>query len=184
MSGATKAVTALATLVIVVLGASILFYGVGIQNKYIDMENTYTKQEAKLETFHDKMWKTIKSQAKITDKAKDAFKDIYVGIMEGRYSSGGNRDGSLMKWIKEDNPAFDQTMYTKLMVTIEAQRTGFHNEQDIMQGIVKEMNDLRLKFPSKYWLSDKPEVVFEPISSTKSKDVMNTRADDDLYIGD
>lgn len=167
---------------IIVILAAVFFYGVGIENRYIDLENTYNKQLAKLETFHDKMWKTIKSQAKVTDKAKDAFKDIYVGIMEGRYSSAGPNDGSLMKWIKEDNPQFDQTMYTKLMTTIEAQRTAFHNEQDIMQGIVKEMNDMRLKFPTKYWLADKPEAEFTPISSTTSKNVMETRTDDDLYL--
>ena len=53
-----------------------------------------------------------------------------------------------------------------------------------MQGIVKEMNDMREKFPSKFWLSDKPEVVFEPISSSVSKEVMKTRMDDDLHLGD
>lgn len=164
---------------ILIVGASIFFYGVGVQNRYIDLENTYNKQMAALETFHDKMWKTIQSQAKVTDKAKDAFKEIYIGIMEGRYSKG---DGTLMKWIKEDNPQFDQTMYTKLMTTIEAQRTAFHNEQDLMQGIVKEMNDLRRKWPSKYWLSDKPEAKFVPISSTTSKNVMETRTDDELHI--
>lgn len=160
---------------------AIFFYGVGIENRWIDLGNSYDQQTANLETFHDKMWKTIKSQAKVTDKAKDAFKDIYVGIMEGRYSHGS---GQMMNWIKEQNPEFDQTMYTKLMTTIEAQRTAFHKEQKIMQGLVKEMNDLREKFPSKYWLSDEEEVVFEPISSSVSKNVMETRQDDDLHLGD
>jgi hypothetical protein len=181
MKGAKIAIFGGGSLALIVILAAVFFYGVGIENRYIDLENVYDKQVAKLETFHDKMWKTIKSQAKVTDKAKDAFKDIYIGIMEGRYSKG---DGTLMKWIKEDNPQFDQTMYTKLMTTIEAQRTAFHNEQDIMQGIVKEMNDLREKFPSKYWLRDKPEAKFIPISSTVSKNVMETRTDDDLHLGD
>lgn len=165
----------------IVVGLAIFFYGVSVKNRYIDLNNVYTKQLAKVETFHDKMWKTIKSQAKVTDKAKNAFKEIYVGIMEGRYSHG-SQDGSLMKWIKEDNPNFDQTMYTKLMTTIEAQRTGFFNEQDMAQTIVAEMNGMREKFPTSFWLSDKPKVIFVPISSTVSKKVMETRTDNDLHL--
>ena len=165
---------------VIAFGAMFL-YGEGVKNNYIGLEQVHTKQVAKLETFHDKMWKTIKSQAKVTDKAKNAFQDIYTDIMKGRYS-GGSKDGSLMKWIQEQNPQFDMTMYTKLMTTIEAQRNGFHNEQDIMQGIVAEMNNMREKFPTRYWLGDKEKVVFEPISSTVSKNVMETRTDDDLHI--
>lgn len=168
----------------IVFIAAIGLYSMGVYNNYVDIDLSYEKQTAKLETYHDKMWKTIKSQAKVTDKAKDAFKDIYVGIMEGRYSSGGSRDGSLMKWIHEQNPQFDQTMYTKLMTTIEAQRTGFHNEQDIMQGIVKEGNSIVRKPPSSIVCAifGLEKFKFEPISSSVSKEVMKTREDNELYI--
>jgi hypothetical protein len=178
----TKIILALLMAMFVFVGA-IGLYGVGVYNRYTDLELSYEKQTAKLETFHDKMWKTIKSQAKVTDKAKDAFKEIYVGIMEGRYSKG---DGTLMKWIKEDNPNFDQTMYTKLMTTIEAQRTGFFNEQDIMQGIVREANSIVRKMPSSLVcaIMGLKELKFEPISSSVSKEVMKTRVDDDLHLGD
>ena len=164
-----------------IIFGGIFFYGVGVENSYIDLENRYTKQTAKIESFHDKMWKTIKSQTKVTDKMKDAFKEIYVPLMEGRYA---NDSGQFMKWIQESNPQFDQAAYAKLMTTIEAQRTGFHNEQTIMQQVVKEMNDKRLKFPSKFWVGDKPEVTFAVISSSASKNVMETRLDDSLHLDD
>lgn len=168
--------------VLAVIGMAISLYvlmGISYNNRYIDLNNGYKQQQATLETFHDKMWKTIQSQAKVVDKQKDGFKEVYVGIMEGRYSKG---DGTLMKWIQESNPQFDQTSYQKLMTTIEAQRNGFFAEQKIMQEIVKEVNDLRTKFPSSFWLASKPEASFIPISSTKSKEVMETHKDDELHL--
>jgi hypothetical protein len=176
-----KTLFAAAFLAIFVIGGALLMYFAGTHNRYVDLENQYDKQMTKLETFHDKMWKTIKSQTKITDKAKDGFKDIYVGIMEGRYSKGG---GQMMLWLKEHNPQFDQTMYTKLMTTVEAQRNGFFKEQDIMQGIVKEGNDLVRKLPSSIVCSimGKKPFEFTPISSSVSKKVMETRIDDELHL--
>ena len=168
---------------VIVFGGGIFMWFQGVNNNYIDLENQYTKQLAKLETFHDKMWKTIKSDAQVADKYKDGFNEVYTNIMQGRYSSG-SKDGSLMKWIQESNPQFNSSMYEKLMTTIEAQRTGFFNEQDIMQGIVKEGNDLVLKFPTKYALAGKKRFEFTPISSSVSKNVMETRMDDELYLGD
>jgi hypothetical protein len=169
----------LAVIIILVCG---FVWKEGIGNTMNDLERQGKQQLAKLETFHDKMWKTIKSQAKVTDKMKNAFQDIYVGIMEGRYSSGGNRDGSLMKWIHEQNPQFDQTAYTKLMTTIEAQRAGFFREQDVMQQIVKEYNRYIEDFPYKYFFGDEEKMEFEPISSSVSKNVMETGIDDELHL--
>jgi hypothetical protein len=105
--------------------------------------------------------------------------------MEGRYS-GGSKDGSLMKWIQESNPQFNSSMYEKMMTTVEAQRNGFFAEQDIMQGIVKEGNAIVRKPPSSIVcaLFGLEKFEFEPISSSVSKQVMETREDNDLYLGD
>jgi hypothetical protein len=179
-----KIIAALGIAAVVFFGA-IGMYTLGVYNNYIDLELSYEKQLAKLETFHDKMWKTIKSQAKVTDKYKEGFNEVYTNIMQGRYS-GGSNDGSLMKWIQESNPQFNSSMYEKLMTTIEAQRTGFFNEQDIMQGIVKEGNALVRKPPSSIVcaLTGLEKFEFEPISSSVPKEVMESRQDNDLYLDD
>jgi hypothetical protein len=173
-----------AIIIALCLGAmvvGVIAYDMSVDNRVVKLHNLYDKHLAKVETFHDKMWKTIKSQAKVTEKQRDAFKDIYVGIMEGRY--GGDDGGMLMKWIKEDNPAFDQTTYKKLMTTIEAQRDGFFREQDTIQGVVKEHNDILVTKPQKWFVNDGVEPLhFNPISSTRSKKVMETGIDDDLAL--
>jgi hypothetical protein len=150
-----------------------------VKNRYIDINNQYTKQQNRIETFHDTMWKTIKQSTNVTDKAKESFKEMYIPLMEGRYSHGG---GQMMQWIKENNPQFDFSLFKHLMVQIESLRKQFFNEQDMMQAIVKEGNDLIEKFPTNYVLDDKPEFVFTPISSTVSKEVMKTRVDDDISL--
>lgn len=165
--------------IVMILGCFFL-YDMSVDNRIAELNNLYTKQMASVETYHDKMWKTIKSQAKVTDKQKDAFKEVYAGIMEGRYKDSG---GDMMLWIKEDNPQFDQSSYDKLMTTIEAQRAGFHREQNLIQGVVKEYNDMLVKKPSKWFVDDGVEpLVFVAISSTASKNVMETRQEDELYL--
>jgi hypothetical protein len=150
-----------------------------VKNRYIDINNQYIKQQNRIETFHDTMWKTIKQSTNVTDKAKESFKEMYIPLVEGRYSHGG---GQMMQWIKENNPQFDFKLFDKLMTQIESLRKQFFNEQDMMQAIVKEGNDLRTKFPTVYVLEDKPEFIFIPISSTTSKEVMKTRVDDDVSL--
>jgi hypothetical protein len=179
-----KILIAMVLAMFVFVGA-IGMYSLSVYNRHVDIDLSYEKQLAKLETFHDKMWKTIKSQAKIADKYKDGFNEVYKNIMEGRYS-GGSKDGSLMKWIQESNPQFNSSMYEKMMTTVEAQRNGFFAEQDIMQGIVKEGNAIVRKPPSSIVcaLFGLEKFEFEPISSSVSKQVMETREDNDLYLGD
>jgi hypothetical protein len=167
-------------LIAIITGLSLWLYDMSVDNRIVSLQNLFTKQTAAVEAYHDKMWKTIQSQSQITDKQKDAFKDIYIGIMNGRYSKG---DGTLMKWIKEDNPKFDQSSYIKLMTTVEAQREGFFREQDMIQATVKEYNDMLRQKPAKWFIADgTKELLFIPISSTASKEVMETRKDDKLHL--
>ena len=68
----------------------------------------------------------------MTDEYKEAFREIYPQLIEGRYSQG---DGSLMKWIQESNPNFDTSLYKDLMNSIEVERTYFAAEQKKMLDI-------------------------------------------------
>lgn len=190
-----KKIFALGLIALIVAVIGIFMYNVQVDNRIIDLQNLFAKENAKVETFHDTMWKTIKQQANVTDKMKEAFKEIYIPLIQGRYSQG---DGTLMKWIKEDNPKFDQAAYTKLMNSIESLRREFFAIQDTIQGVVKEHNDMigmpirakdgtilrvKKKFPTGYFIDDDIEFLeFVPISSTASKEVMKTRVDDNTDL--
>lgn len=143
-------------------------------DKNVELKNKFEAQKGVIEVNYDNMWKILKDQFKLTEKESDKVKDIYIGIMEGRYSKD---DGSLMKLIVENNPKFDQRNYQKLMDNIEALRKEFESEQKKILAIKEQHDNLRQKFWSRIWLGDEPELEYTKISSSYSKEVMKSGDD-------
>jgi len=144
-------------------------------DKNVELKNSFKAQKDVIAGNFDKMWKVLRDQTKVTDKAANAFKDIYVPMIEGRYSKG---DGSLMKWITEQNPQFDQSMYKELMQSIEALRSEFETEQKKILAIKEQHNNLRQRFWSRMFIGDEPELEYLMITSTETKNVVQTGNDD------
>ena len=152
-----------------------------LYDQNVELTSKFEAQKGTVALSFDKMFKILKDQAHVTDKAAEAFKGIYVGIMEGRYSKG---DGSLMKWITEQNPSFDQTIYTKLMNSIEAQREDFFLEQKKVLAIMEEHENLRNHFWSHLMLGNIPKFEYLAITSTTTENVVKTGHDDtDMFQG-
>ena len=175
-------------IIALVVTGSILLFGIfafvwwmGVSNDEIGLRNKYNGQEKTVDLFYDNMWKTLKQKAGITDKAKDAFKEIYIPMIEGRYSKG---DGSLMKWVTEQNPTFDQSMYTNLMNAVEAMRNRFFTEQDKLVSIKQEHDNLRMKFPSSIVVGSKAEIELKLITSAQTKEVRATGEENDVNLFD
>lgn len=152
---------------------------VNFNNTEVGLRNQAEAQRGKIEATYDQMWKIIQQKAQVTDEYKDAFKEIYPALIEGRYSNG---DGSLMKWITESNPSFDVSLYKDLMKSIEIERTGFTNTQSRMLDIIREHQTLLEKIPSKWFISNKSPIEYTVVSSTKSKDTMKSGLEDEIGI--
>ena len=161
------------------LGITFLLMYVSANNSEISLRNRAEAQRKKIEVVYDQMWKIISQKAQVTDKYKESFKEIYSGIISGRYEKG---DGSLMKWITESNPNFDITLYTSLIQSIEAERNNFTNAQDVMIDIIREHQNLLQKFPSSVFVGSRKPIEYTIISSTKSKAVMDSGVDDDVKV--
>jgi len=171
---------ALVVLIVVYFGMSITY-----NNAWAKKDNLLVAQKKVIESNFDKMFKILKQQAGVLGKYKDDFKDVYVGIMEGRYGTGGTgggQGGKMMLWIKEHNPKFDASLYKKLMVSIEANRQEFFEQQKYLISIQKQMNDLTRVQPASWFLGDEevPEITI--VSSTKTKQVMETGIEDDVDL--
>ena len=168
--------------------AVILLIGIGgyagcyfsYNNKEIKLRTEAEAQRGKIEGVHDKMWKVLQQKAQVTDEYKTAFSEIYPAIMEGRYFGEG--DGSLMKWVTEQNPNFDTSLYKDLMQSIEILRTEFQKNQERMLDLIREHKVICTTFPSKWFISNVSEIEYTIISSTKSKVVMSTVLDDDVDL--
>lgn len=167
---------------IVIIGGGAFLSSISYTNNEVELRQEAKAQKGKIEAKFDQTWKIISQQAQIASSYKDSFKEIYVGIMEGRYSKG---DGSLMKWIQESNPKFDTRLYEKLMNSIEVQRESFTTEQSRMLDIIREHDVLCNTIPGKWFISDEARKTIEytVISSTKTKKAVETGIDDDVDLG-
>lgn len=145
-------------------------------NKEIYLRKEADAQRKKIESTHDKMWKVIKQKAEVSDKYRETFERVYPEIIAGRYSDGS----SAMKWIQEANPNFDTSLYNDLMQAIEIQRTHLHNAQTRMLDVIRERASLIESYPSRWFITNKSEIEYEVISSTKTHNVVETRIDDDV----
>lgn len=147
-------------------------------NKEIYLRKEADAQRKKIESTHDKMWKVIKQKAEVSDKYRETFERVYPEIIAGRYSDGS----SAMKWIQEANPNFDTSLYNDLMQAIEIQRTHLHNAQTRMLDVIRERASLIESYPSRWFITNKSEIEYEMISSTKTHNVVETRVDDDVDV--
>ena len=139
-----KTVLIIVAVVAIFAGISI-FWGIGVSNDEVRLRNKVEAQQEVSELFYTKLWEILKSQAGVTNEYAKQFKEIQFGIMEGRYSTGGE----MMKWIQEANPDFDSSLYKKLMNSIEGERNGFFIEQKKLLDMQKMHRDMLLTFPKK-----------------------------------
>lgn len=177
----TKKIVALVSSAIAGMMLIIVFFmNISVENTEIDLRARTEAQNKKCEAYFDKMWKILKQKAGVTDQYKEAFKEIYPKLIEGRYAKG---DGSLMKWIQESNPTFDVSLYSSLMRSIEVERTGFFNEQSSLIDMQREHKVYIQKAPNRWFLDDnlKP-VEIKVITSSKTDEVYRTGKEDDIEL--
>ena len=136
-------------------------------------------QEKKIESNYDKMFKTIAQEAQVTSNYFGEFKEIYKGIMGGRYGDGGSK--AMWQWLKESDTKPSPELHLKLMNTIEASRASFDREQQKLAMLAGEDKKLFTTKPAKWFTSGEPREV-TIISSTRAKEVMKTGVDDDIDV--
>ncbi len=173
-----KTLVALAIGIVFLLGAGLLM-NISYDNKDARLRADVTDQERKMESNFDKMSKVILQQAQITSKYAADFKDVYKGMMTGRYGKDGSK--AMFQWIKEHNPSLDASVYKKLMTTVEAQRQGFDREQRKLSLLAAAHQKLFTTAPAKWFTAGVP-VEITIVSSTKTKTIMKTGVDDDTDL--
>ena len=151
---------------------------VSYNNKDAELRNALTSQQDVCKTVFDNTWKIIAQQAKVPDKYKDGFKEVYEAIMANR----ADKDGLMMKWVKEQNPQFDSNLYTKLMDSIEVQLNVFTREQKKLRSIKQEHDNLITKAPSLWYVTNTIPVEVQLVTSTKTEKAFTTGKDDDVSL--
>lgn len=161
------------SLVAIVMGSCVSY-----KSKEVQTRNRFIAQQKVCETFHDQMWKVISQKAQVSEKAKDAFKEMYIPLIEGRYKDGGG----LMKFITENNPQFDFSLYSSVQNAIEAKRAEFTREQNKLLDIKREHDNLRMGPISSLFLSGVPILEANIVTSTRTSEAFGTGVDDDVKV--
>lgn len=164
---------AAALVVVAVIGVSAFFQ---YSNSEIRLRNQIGAQQQSNEAVFDNTWKIIKQQAGIADQYKDAFKEIYPALMEGRY--GNARGGALLSFVKESNPNFDTSLYQKLANTVEVQRTVFTREQQKLIDLNREHDNMLQQFPSSIFLMSRKQIDIIVVTSSKTEEAFKTRKEE------
>lgn len=165
--------------VAVVLGAILLFMYVGYSNSEVQLRNQITAKQKANEASFDTCWKIIKQQAQVAETYKDGFKEIYVGLMEGRHYEKG---GALMKFITEANPAFDIRLFEKVSNSIEAQRTSFLRDQQQLLDLKREHDNLLDVLPGSIFVGGRPRIEVKIITSGATQETFRTGEENDVDV--
>lgn len=102
----------------------------------ISLEQRIEAQYTANQSNYDGMWKKFKEMTQVTDLQADQFKDVYTGLISGRYEDSK----PLFQMISEDNPQLDASVYSNLQNAIESGRNAFDNNQKSITDIIREYN--------------------------------------------
>jgi hypothetical protein len=126
MGTGTKVAIGIAVLMLVT-GVSVVGSAVGVYNDCVNQENGLTAQYKQDQNNYDSLYKKVTETAGVTDKYAQDFKNIYDGVMKGRYGDNGSH--AMFQMLKEQNPQLDVGVYKQLQQVIEAGRESFAAEQ-------------------------------------------------------
>lgn len=126
-------------LVALVAVAGLYFFSwVSKNDQEVRLRQEIVAQQEVCQANFDKMFKVIAQTAQVPqefmEQSKQAFKEIYQPLIEGRYQDkDGNQKQVLMNWVQESNPQFDMAasaeLYKKIQTVVEVQRNEFFTQQ-------------------------------------------------------
>ena len=179
---------AIVGIIVIVLGAIGFGMYVSYTNGEITKRNQTLAQQDVTKANYDKMFKTISQVAQVPgqfmEKSKEAFKEIYPDLMEGRY--GNDRGGALMSWIQESNPNFDMgaaaKLYENVQIAVEANRQEYFVEQKKLIDLHREHKTYIEKFPARLFIGNVEPIEITIITSSKTGGVYETGKDDEIEL--
>ena len=139
-------------------------------NREVSLRNAADAQGKANEASFDAMWKIIAGKAEVADEYKNSFREIWPEIISGRYTD----KNLLFKFVTEANPKFSVSLYKSLANSIEAERKRFLLGQEKLIDLKRQHDDLRQKWPSRWFVGDRPELEITVVTSEKTEDAFRS----------
>lgn len=169
----------------VLITGIVIFSGfISFSNEEITLRSSFKQKYDERTAFYDNMWKTLSQKGQIAVKNDSSFRKNIDIIMSGRKDS----QGLFMKWVTETNPNANYSevadLYKDLSRSVEAKREQFFVEEKYMQDIVMQHTNLIQRFPGSLynWFYGRQMLVYKPITSTLTDEVMKTGKDDNVKL--
>jgi hypothetical protein len=109
-----------------VVGSFSLGY-LGYRNTAQSFEVDIPAQYTETQNVYDNGWKKVVEIAQIPEMQAQQVKDVYAGVMTGRYGANGSK--ALTQVIFEQNPQLGQEVYVKVQRTVESFHDSFQASQ-------------------------------------------------------
>lgn len=166
-------VVALFVLIVVIMGVS-------YSNGEKKLRNKVEAEKVIYESSWDKLFKVISQVAQVPEAAKEAFKDMYIPLMEGRYSN--ERGGAMWSFIQEHNPQFDWGLYENVQKAVETHREQFFQDGRKLKAMQVEHQNMLATWPSSMFVGDRPAIEVTIVTSTMAKQVIESGVDDNIEL--
>lgn len=160
-----------------------IFWAIGVANQEVNLRNTFNAKFTERTAIYDnKVFKTIAGKAQVAVRNDSSF----IAVVNAQMNGQKDAPGLFMKWIQQSNPAATFTsvsaLYQDLSRTIEAVRTEFVESEKTLMDIKLQHDNLRKKFPSSIIVGGRKELVYKPITSDRTDDVIKTGKDNNTNI--
>lgn len=162
----------------------LLGWAIGQYNTEQDVRISFENQYRNRTALYDKMWKTLKQKGVVASRNDTSFQNVVAAIMAGRKDG----EGVAFKWIQEQNPGAQFTevtrLYEDLSRTIEAERSGFFQQEKVLSDIKAEDDRLLRKFPGMilFKIYGTKPIDYKPITSDRTDDAIKTGKDNDTSV--
>lgn len=117
-----------ALVLILVVGYFIM--GVSVSNEAARLEAQLKAQYDDNRNVYDNYFKKVKEIAQVPEMYVNDLQKVYKTAIGARYGADGSK--AMFQFIREHNPNFDASMYTKIQQVIEAGRKDFEVAQRML----------------------------------------------------